>query len=172
MIKIVGAVIIMLASSLLGFLYSKEAEKKLKVLYEIQRILLMLKGEITYHKAPAAEAFCEISKHVKEPFCSFFGNTGAELDKGSGKTIECVWKEKCDLELKDLVIAVEDREAFREFGGCMGYLDVQMQVSSIGLYSEKLELRIKESERSIREKQKILKYMGIMGGIFLVLLIL
>ncbi len=171
MTKIVGAMIILLASSMLGFLYSREVEKKLSTLYEIQRILLMLKGEITYHKAPAAEAFCEISKHVKEPFCSFFHNTGVELDKGVGKTIEHVWQENCDSWLKELVIAGEDRKTFREFGGCMGYLDVEMQVSSIGLYSEKLDIRIKESERSVREKQKILKYMGIMGGIFLVLLI-
>ena len=48
MIKIVGAIIILLASSVLGFLYSREVEKKLSALYEIQRILLMLKGEITY----------------------------------------------------------------------------------------------------------------------------
>lgn len=171
MVKIVGAIMILLASSMLGILYSREVEKKLSTLYEIQQILLMLKGEITYHKAPVAEAFCEISKHVKEPFCSFFRNTGVDLDKGLGKTMETVWQENCDSKLKELLIAKEDRKAFREFGTCMGYLDVQMQVSSIGLYSEKLDVRIKESEKSIREKQKIFKYLGIMGGVFLVLLI-
>ena len=171
MSKIAGAVMILLASSLLGFLYSREVERKLNTLYEIQRILIMLKGEITYHKAPAAEAFCEVSKHVKEPFSNFFYNTAMELDQGFGKTIEQIWQECCDTELKELIIAGEDRKTFREFGACMGYLDAQMQISSIGLYSEKLDVRIKESERGIREKQKIFKCMGIMGGIFLILLI-
>lgn len=171
MAKIAGAVMILLASSLLGFLYSREVERKLNTLYEIQRILIMLKGEITYHKAPAAEAFCEVSKHVKEPFSSFFYSTAMELDKSFGKTIERIWQESCDTELKELIIAGEDRKTFREFGACMGYLDAQMQISSIGLYSEKLDVRIKESERGIREKQKIFKCMGIMGGIFLILLI-
>ncbi len=171
MAKITGAVMILLASSLLGFLYSREVERKLNTLYEIQRILIMLKGEITYHKAPVAEAFCEVSKHVKEPFSIFLYNTGMELDKGFGKTIEQIWQEKCDTELRELSIVAEDRKTFREFGACMGYLDAKMQLSSIGLYSERLDVRIKESERGIREKQKIFKCLGIMGGVFLILLI-
>ena len=48
---------IILASSLLGMLFSLETSQKLNTLYEIQRILIMLKGEITYNKAPAADAF-------------------------------------------------------------------------------------------------------------------
>ena len=53
----------------------------------------------------------------------------------------------------------------------MGYLDAGMQISSLTLYSEKLDMRIKESTQGMKEKQKIFKIMGVMGGIFIVLLI-
>lgn len=171
MIKLFGGVLIIFASGFLGMLFSKEAEGKLNTLYEIQQILIMLKGEITYNKAPASEAFLNLSGHVKEPFKSFFQKTGEELDKSFGKTLEAVWRECCDSELQGLLIAKEDKQTFRELGTCMGYLDAQMQISSLTLYGEKLDMRIKESSEGIREKQKILKIMGLMGGIFIVLLI-
>lgn len=161
---------IIIASALLGIVYSREAEGKLNTLYEIQRILLMLKGEITYNKAPVADAFINLSHHVKEPFAGFFQTTGEELDKSFGKTLETVWRECCDKELKELVIAKEDKQEFREFGANMGYLDVQMQVASLTLYGEKMDIRIKEYANGIKEKQRIFKIMGVMGGIFLVLI--
>lgn len=171
MIKITGGVLIFLGSVLLGFLYSSEVEKKLNTLYEIQRMLIMLKGEITYHKAPVAEAFCEVSKHINIPLEGFLYHVGKELDQGIGKTVGQIWQERCDEELHRLVIAGEDKKNFREFGTCMGYLDIEMQIASIELYSEKLNVRIKESERGIREKQKIFRWLGIAGGVFLILLI-
>lgn len=171
MIRIIGGIIIILASTLLGMIFSLETSQKLNTLYEIQKILIMLKGEITYNKAPAADAFLNLSEHVKEPFGSFFQKTGQELNQGFGKTIETVWYECCDSELKGLAITQEDKQAFRELGACMGYLDAEMQISSITLYSEKLDMRIRESTQGMKEKQKIFKIMGIMGGIFIVLLI-
>ena len=154
---------IILASSLLGMIFSMETSQKLNTLYEIQRILIMLKGEITYNKAPAAEAFLSLSEHVKEPFGKFFRKTGQELNQGFGKTIETVWWECCDSELGGLVIDKEDKQAFRELGSCMGYLDAGMQISSLTLYSEKLDMRIRESTQGIKERQKIFKVMGING---------
>ena len=92
------------------------------------------------------------------------------MDKSFGKTLETVWRECCDKELKELVIAKEDKQEFREFGANMGYLDVQMQVASLTLYGEKMDIRIKEYANGIKEKQRIFKIMGVMGGIFLVLI--
>lgn len=169
--KLIGGILIICASTLLGFVFSREDQGKLNTLYEIQRILIMLKGEITYNKAPVADAFLNLSHHVKEPFRGFFQKTGEELDKSFGKTLETVWKECCDSELKELVIAKEDKQEFREFGANMGYLDAQMQVASLTLYSEKMDIRIKERANGIRERQRICKLMGVMGGIFLVLII-
>lgn len=161
---------IMFATAFLGFGFSREAQGKLNTLYEIQRILIMLKGEITYNKAPVADAFINLSHHVKEPFAGFFKKTGEELDKSFGKTLEVVWRECCDTELQGLLIAKEDKQEFREFGVGMGYLDVQMQVANLNLYGEKMDIRIKECANGIREKQRIFKIMGVMGGIFLVLI--
>lgn len=161
---------IILASGFLGLMFSWEAQGKLNTLYEIQRILIMLKGEITYNKAPVADAFINLSKHTKEPFSTFFRKTGEELDKNFGKTLEVVWRECCDRELKGLLITKEDKIEFREFGANMGYLDVQMQVASLALYGEKMDMRIKEYGTDIKERQRIFKIMGVMGGIFLVLI--
>ena len=169
-VKIIGASLIIFASAFLGLMFSREAQGKLNTMYEIQRILIMLKGEITYNKAPVADAFINLSRHTKEPFATFFQKTGEELDNNFGKTLEMVWRECCDRELKELVIAKEDKLEFREFGACMGYLDVQMQVASLALYGEKMDMRIKEYGNNIKEKQRIFKIMGVMGGIFLVLI--
>lgn len=54
----------------------------------------------------------------------------------------------------------------------LGYLDLEMQLSSIDLYLEQLEISIREAESSIGSKQKLYQSLGVAGGIFLVILLI
>ena len=56
-------------------------------------------------------------------------------------------------------------------GEVLGYLDLEMQLSSIELYLEQLELCIRESQEAARTKQKLYQSLGVAGGIFLVILL-
>ncbi len=46
-----------------------------------------------------------------------------------------------------------------------------MQLSSIDLYLEQLELGIREAQEAARTKQKLYQSLGVAGGIFLVILL-
>ena len=48
----------------------------------------------------------------------------------------------------------------------MGYLDREMQVGAIDLYLEQLKLNIRKMQEELPEKRRILNCLGVMGGIF------
>lgn len=54
-----------------------------------------------------------------------------------------------------------------EFGEHLGYLDLEMQEHTVALYLEQLELSIQFYREHEREQSRLYTSLGIMGGLFL-----
>ena len=65
--------------------------------------------------------------------------------------------------------AKEDKEKLLSLGGQLGYLDTQMQERTLLLYLEQLELSISGLRGEIREKCRLSTALGVMGSLFLVI---
>lgn len=167
--KIAGAVMIIAAASLMGFLYSHELQKRIENLYEIQRILVMLRGEMKYHQAPITEVFQGMKGHVNTEFQQLFAKAAENLQQSHGKTIGQIWLECCDLLLEKISLSKEDRQEFRRLGEILGYLDTDTQAAGFELYGQKIELRIQKCSKELAGKQRLIRCLGIMGGIFVVI---
>ena len=59
-----------------------------------------------------------------------------------------------------------------QMGAFLGYLDKDMQLGTLDLYLQELAGEIKAAQESIPGKQKVCRSLGIMGGLFLVLLLI
>lgn len=167
--KIAGAVLIVAAASLIGFLYSQELQKRIENLYEIQRILILLEGEMKYHQAPIAEVFQGMQEHVSTEFQKLFLQVAERLECSFGKTIREIWLECCDLSLGEIDLWKEDRKEFRRLGEILGYLDTGTQAAGFELYGQKINLRIQQCSKELEGKQRLIRCLGIMGGIFVVI---
>ena len=58
------------------------------------------------------------------------------------------------------------------FRGQLGYLDTQMQERTLLLYLEQLELSVSRLRGEIREKCRLSTVLGVMGSLFLVIVML
>lgn len=172
MLKAAGCILILAASAGFGFLSGRELKQRLEELKYLKKLLLILRGEIKYTKAPFPEAFRNISKRCKMPFSDFFKNLGEELDKLSGKGFPEIWKERIELDLKELKLNQADRMQLNRLGEQFGYLDGEMQINTIDLYMEQLETEIKTAEKETAGKVRLFNCLGIMGGIFVLLIII
>ena len=65
----------------------------------------------------------------------------------------------------------EDKEEFARFGESLGYLDVEMQKNAMKLYLKELEQKIEYLQKEIPQKRKLYQSLGVMGGIFLLILL-
>ena len=71
MLRVAGACLILSASSLLGVQKSRQFTKRIEQLQELQRIVLLIQGEILYKNAALPEALRSSAGKVKVPFDSF-----------------------------------------------------------------------------------------------------
>ena len=108
--KWTGAVLVLFSAGGLGIWSAMQWKGRLRMLETLRQMIYFLKGEITYSRAPLAEAL----EHL-------------------------------------------------------GYLDVDMQERTLKLYLEQLDLTIDYLRQNQREKCRLYTSLGIMGGMFLVI---
>ena len=66
----------------------------------------------------------------------------------------------------------EEWEQFLSLGGQTGYLDLDMQIGTLKLSGERWETWIREAESQIGPKRRIGSCLGVLGGVFLTILLL
>ncbi len=172
MIRIVGAVLVVMASAGIGFSYSFCLGRRLEQLRQLERMTLLLKGEISYGYASLPEALTSIGKKMPEPFTHFLCQTASRLKVYPDKSFQQVFQEEVEEDLKTSALTAKDKKALMQMGAFLGYLDKDMQLGTLDLYLQELAGEIKAAQESIPGKQKVCRSLGVMGGLFLVLLLI
>lgn len=95
MLKIIGAVLVIFACAALGYKKSAAISDRLFLLREIEKLLLLLMGEITYRREALPEAVLRVSGKVQEPLCSFFERDGRDGTEISGRAFCLYFSGKC-----------------------------------------------------------------------------
>ena len=93
------------------------------------------------------------------------------MGKSEGEGLGELWQAEIKTRLSGTHLKREDREQLAGLGEVLGYLDLEMQLSSMELYLEQLELRIREAQEAAQTKQRLYQSLGVAGGIFLVILL-
>jgi len=77
-----------------------------------------------------------------------------------------LWQHALERYFSDTHLDKRNLELLKNMGTNMGYLDREMQVGAIDLYLEQLKLNIRKMQEELPEKRRILNCLGVMGGIF------
>lgn len=172
MIRYIGAALIILASTGMGITCSNELKMRIDELRYVKQVMLLLRGEIRYMRTPLGEAFTSVGERLKEPYQNFFFYLSNEIKELTGKNFSDIWKEGVEKELAGVTLKSKDRNQIIRIGENLGFMDQDMQLGVIDLYTEQLEEEIKAAEQTIGNKTRIYHCLGIMGGIFTVIIIL
>ncbi|MDO4453332.1 MAG: stage III sporulation protein AB [Eubacteriales bacterium] len=171
MLREVGLGMIFLTCSAIGVAAAREMKKRLQSLYDLQEAMLMLQGEIRYTGATLPEAFQHVALHSAHSCSSFFESAGKMMDqlnhKSAKEAIACC----AEKQLKSQGLKKEDLERLYRMGDQLGYLDQEMQIKGIEFYIEQQKSACRDAEKEYREKERIYHCLGIVGGLFLVILL-
>ena len=100
----------------------------------------------------------------------FLLSTSGAVQKRNGNTFGEIFKD-CARELLPLSkVSEEERGCFLSIGERLGYLDREMQVAQLSLLEADMDRCLGSLRRTMKEKKKLYQNMGIMGGIFLAIL--
>lgn len=172
LVKFLGVALILASSCGVGFRLSADLLKRVEDLKLLKKIMIMLRGEIKYNNSTMSEAFEIIGNRVESPYNYFFKEVANELNDLSGQTLIEIWKKMIDKYLKETKLNRKDLERLKNLGDNLGYLDKEMQLSTIDLYLEHLELEIDEGNKNMNTNSRLYKCLGIMGGVLITLIII
>ncbi len=170
--RIVGAILIVLASGGIGVVKGMELQKYLRELEQLRQFFWMLRREIQYTKAPFSEAFFHIGKRMEGTHGEWLLYLAGQLEEKAGITFFQLWKESIDRCLIKSQLKRKDKEELKEIGRQMGALDEKMQLGTIDLYLEQLAFVIQKTREELVAKKRLCNCLGVMGGIFLVIILI
>lgn len=170
--KLIGCVLVITASSGIGYLKGLDLQKHLEALGELRQIFLMLKSEIKYTKTPLGEAFYHIGKRMKNQYTGWLEEVSERLSEKSATVFAEVWNQTIDCHLKNTALSLENIKLLKAAGIHMGYMDEEMQLAAIQLFLEQLELEIQTISENLVTQRKLCNCLGVMGGIFLAVVLM
>lgn len=170
--RVAGSLLILLGTTGIGYLAGLDFQRQWEELACLRRIFLMLKGEIHYMREPLEEAFAHIAERTKEPYSQFLRQVSERLRQRSDTSFGNIWNQAVSDCLASSRLKKENVEQLRTLGDSLGYLDQKSQEGAVDLYLELLETEMKELRREIRMKRKLCNSLGVMGGLFITVLLL
>ncbi|BCK00533.1 stage III sporulation protein AB [Anaerocolumna chitinilytica] len=171
-IKMLGCILILISSAGMGMYFSGELKGRIQDLKELRRILNLLRGDIRYANTPLPEAVQALTVRHDGKYRKFLQMVADKLNELGGVSFAAIWSESIGKGLENTSLSKKDLLNLVQFGENMGYLDKEMQLNTIDLYLTQIEEEIKELSKNVKEKTYMYNTLGILGGIFLTIVML
>lgn len=165
--KVVGCILIILSSTLMGFYFGNELKSRIKDMKELKKLIILLRGDIRFGSTPLPEAISSIARRHDGCFKGFFTRASEKLNERSGNTFSQVWKEAVENELFSTSLNKKDKSQLIQFGENLGYLDKEMQMNTLELFLTQMEDELQDLTKTAKEKSYLYNTLGIMAGIFI-----
>lgn len=172
MLKLIGAVLIIAGAAGLGISYRQDFKDRLYHTKCLYTILELLESEISYSKAALPEACRMISNRIMNPYSAGLYNVWEIMNLNNGLTFSLAWKQEMGKCMYDIPIGNTEKEAFLKFAESTGYADNQMQLKMLEKCKITLGGAIKHQEERMENKSKVVMSIGLMGGLFLTIVLL
>ncbi len=156
----------------MGWYFSSELKTRIKDLKELKKLIYLLRGDIRYANTPLPEAVQALSIRHEGKYRQFLSVIADRLHELGGLSFYQIWKEAVDKELNKTSLSTKDRNGLISLGETLGYLDKDMQMNTLDLYISQLEDEIIDLSKNVKEKSYLYSSLGIMGGIFITIIML
>jgi stage III sporulation protein AB len=171
MVKVLGSVLIVVASTLIGFRIAARYANRSRQLRQFISALKLLETEIFYAATPLPDACRRIAMRTPTPVGAFFLQVAENLMDGRGRTATEVWREAL-LAMKDeLALKESDRSVLIAFGQTLGVSDREDQIKHIHLAIAQLSAEEVIAREEQLKSEKMWRYLGALLGLTLVILL-
>ena len=90
----------------------------------------------------------------------------------NGQSLKTLWQTEIEKCLNNNYLTKEDKQIFLESGSQLGYLDRQMQLSSLEACMAQIEDNQNMIRKNMKEKQKLSVALGLLSGFFIIILLI
>ena len=156
MIRILGCILVITSCLGIGLEKSASLTRHRKELEELQRIFTLIQTRLEHIKIPFDELFANMQSN-------WLLDVSKELKQFHKRTFNEIWISSIDTHFKKSFLTKSELEELKHIGKHLS------QPEAIRLYLIQLESSIQTTREEEKEKKKLYQSMGILVGIFLVL---
>ncbi|GGF76953.1 stage III sporulation protein AB [Paenibacillus albidus] len=171
MLKLLGAVLVILAGTLAGFQLARQYADRPRNIRGLIAALQRLETEIMYSYTPLPEALRRIGQQSREPLKGFFVTVAEEMSTPHDRSAEEAFRLAMDAHWRVTAMKAAEKEILRQLSCTLGTSDRSNQSNHIALALQQL----KQEETVAREDQgkyeKMSKSLGLLLGALIVILI-
>ncbi len=170
--KLLGSILVILATSMAGIAYGIELNTYMNNLLDIRRILQMIQGEMRYTSAPLGNIFHDLSRKVREPYKSWLQAISKETELREENQFENIWNKCAQQYLKPLHLKQIHLEKIKEYGRFFGQMDYATFEQTGCSYIDEIDYEIQKLRAEMNSKRRIANCIGVMSGFFIVIMLL
>ena len=172
LIQGIGVLLIVSATTLVGFAFAAKEKYRLIELEEIERGILLMKNQISYLGTPLAELLEQISWKTEGVTGLAFQEIAARMDERRGNSAEEIWENVwLDMAKKSYLTAV-DLDQLTAFGRTLGFLEKEQQEGSMDMLLHYLRERQERIKKRLEKNGRLYYSMGVLSGLLLVITLL
>jgi stage III sporulation protein AB len=168
--KLIGAVLVVLAGAGFGASPVHKMQLRTKEFEELYFCLLRLKSEINHGGKPLPEAIKAAADRKEDTgpgvYRTVLKRLAECLEEGRA-SYEAVLRECAEEGFCDSVVTKEEQEAFLDSFLLLGGGDKEKQIQMLAYYAETIRDSIAQEKTKKKERAYLYRSLGILGGIFL-----
>ena len=182
-VKFVGFILILGATTFLGVLISKKYSLRVNELQELITGLEIFETRLNYTYDTIPDAFDFIHRHLKSDVRNIFKNVSNDLNKSNevsaGDTFMKVvdsagdtFMKVVDEEKSFLALTDEDVEALKGLSVSLGQTDLENQSKNIKLIIHTLSMQLESAKFEKNKNFKLFRNMGVLVGLMLIIILI
>lgn len=171
MLKLVGCVLIMIASIGLAYNIQIELKQHQNRLFELRSLLTKIFWEMNYSMRPVEMVLLYQIKTQDECLDRILQEIGEHLVKKEAKSGEDVWREVFRKHRRELGLKTEESEIIEQAGRAFFGKSVEENQKVLSLYQDRLDFLIEMERKERKEKQKVYQTVCVMSGLVLIILL-
>lgn len=170
LVKFLGAIVLIGATSVIGFSLAADCSKRPRALRELQALLQMLENEISYLSNLLSEAFNRIYEGSNSQTAILFKKAAENLGI-NGVTADVAWEKAVEENYAKLAFNKEDKVILLTFGKMLGNSDLEGQLKNIKLISSQLQLQQLKAEELKQKNEKMYRSLGVLSGLAIAIIL-
>lgn len=168
--KWIGAILLIISTTCIGFYMSHRLEKRPKHIRQFKNALQILEAEITYSQVALPIAFHTLATQLPKPLNNFFHDLSEDMLMKKANFMN-IWDQAVEQLAKEAGYKINETEIIKQFGSSLGQHDFIQQQKQIQLTLTHLDRELEEARDEQMKYSKLAKSLGVLSGVFLVLLL-
>ncbi|MCL6637859.1 MAG: hypothetical protein K6T26_07905 [Alicyclobacillus sp.] len=169
MLKTVGAALVWVSCSLMGWRIASGYRQRPRQLQTLMQALRLLRTEVDYGATPLPQALRQVAQRAPAPADRLWAKAAELLNEADMEVADALHR-ACSEFAPAWSLTAADWEVVCEFGQTLGTSDLVHQMQQFDVALARLANQEAEAREASRTQARLWQYAGVLGGLLLVIL--